>query len=80
MELLQRLDEQVVDREPDWPAPVGVAAEQAARRFRRLVGDAVGLSFDIEHVWLGTMHRGKGADAVRREELALVEEAGKDAA
>ena len=28
VELLQRFDQQVVDREPDRPAPVGVAAEQ----------------------------------------------------
>ena len=35
----QRLDEQVVDREPDRPAPVGVAAEQPARRLAGLVVD-----------------------------------------
>ena len=37
MELLQRLDDQVVDREPDRPAPVRVAAEHARIRFARLV-------------------------------------------
>ena len=33
----ERLDQQVVDREPDRPAPVRVAAEEAARRLARLV-------------------------------------------
>ena len=33
----QRLDQQVVDREPHRAAPVGVAAEQAARRLAGLV-------------------------------------------
>ena len=34
VELLQRLDQQVVDREPDRPAPVRVAAEQAGASTR----------------------------------------------
>ena len=36
----ERLDDQVVDREPDRPAPVGVAAEQAGGRLAGLVVDA----------------------------------------
>ena len=40
VELLERLDDQVVDREPDRAAPVRVAAEQAAVRLGRLVLDA----------------------------------------
>src|SRR5207253_5365066 len=31
---LERLDHEVVDREPDRPAPVGVAAEEPGVRFR----------------------------------------------
>ena len=37
MELLQRLDDQEVDREPDRPAPVRVAAEQPDVGLARLV-------------------------------------------
>ena len=37
VELLERLDEQVVDREPDRSAPVRVAAEEAGPRLGRLV-------------------------------------------
>src|SRR4030095_8509999 len=36
VELLQRLDQQVVDREPDGAAPVRVAPEEPARGLRRL--------------------------------------------
>ncbi len=45
---LQRLDEQVVDRKPDRPAPVRVAAEQAGVRFARLVVDAILLAAAVE--------------------------------
>ena len=41
MELLQRFDQQEVHREPDRPAPVGIAAEQSGARIRRLVVDAI---------------------------------------
>ena len=30
-----------IHREPDWPAPVRVATEEATRRFRRLVSDPI---------------------------------------
>ena len=33
MELLQRLDQQVIDRKPDRAAPVGIAAEQSGAGF-----------------------------------------------
>ena len=41
MKLLQRFNEQKIHREPDRPAPIGVAAEQSGARLRRLVIDAV---------------------------------------
>ena len=41
MELLQRLDQQKIHREPDRSAPVGVAAEQSGGRFGRLVVHAM---------------------------------------
>src|ERR1700746_3659520 len=39
MELLQRLDQQVVHGEPNGAAPIGVAAEQPCGRFARLIVD-----------------------------------------
>ena len=41
MKFPQRLDHQVIDREPDRPAPVGVAAVDGRGRFARLVGHAI---------------------------------------
>src|SRR6266536_4434737 len=41
MVALQRLDEEVVDRKPDRPAPVGVASEEPGRGLARIVFDAV---------------------------------------
>ena len=55
MELLQRLDEQVVDRKPNRPAPVGVAAEEPAVRFGRLVIDAV--LFSVDHQTIRMVRR-----------------------
>ena len=40
MEAAEGLDHQVVHREPDGPAPVGVAAEERRRRLAGLVVDA----------------------------------------
>ena len=45
---LQRLDQQKVDREPDRPAPVGVAAEQAGVRFAGHVVHPIRLAHDVE--------------------------------
>src|SRR5882724_9420431 len=39
MELLERLDQQVIHWEPDRTAPIGVAAEQPSRRLAWLVVD-----------------------------------------
>ena len=50
MELLQRFDQQVVHREPDRPAPVRVAAEQAGARFGRLVVHAILRAVHRQHV------------------------------
>src|SRR5438034_2997057 len=40
MKPLQRLDDQEVDRHPDWSAPIRVAAEHARIRVSRDVADA----------------------------------------
>ncbi len=63
---LQRLDQQVVEREPDRPAPVGVAAEEPRSRLARLVVDAVGLlPSTLEHERLSRRGRAR-ASACRR--------------
>ena len=37
MKLLQRFDQQKIHRKPHRPAPIGIAAEECRRRFRRLI-------------------------------------------
>ena len=39
MELLERLDQQIIDGQPDRPAPVRVAAKHVALRFSGIVAD-----------------------------------------
>ena len=72
---LQRLDQQVVDREPDRPAPVGVAAEQAGVRLgrRRSRRGTPGRPWRRTRTGCSSCTWRQRADAVRREELVLVE-------
>ena len=46
---VQRIDDEVVDREPDRAAPVGVATEQAGGGLARLVIDGVPGTGQVEH-------------------------------
>ena len=77
--LEQRPDDQRVDRHPDRPAPVGVAAEHAAVGLRRQVRHPIVLVADTEHVRMLLVVPGDGADAVRAQELVLVEHPGQHA-
>ena len=67
----QRLDEQVVDREPDRAAPVRVAAEQVVRRLAGLVVDRRVVALDLDPERLVEVAPGQGPQAVRREEPVL---------
>ena len=73
MEFLQRLDEQEIHRQPDRPAPVGVAAKQPALRFRRPVGNFQRIPVALEAIRLLFVRLGKRADAVVAEELRLIQ-------
>jgi hypothetical protein len=79
MVALQRLDQQVVDRKPDRPAPVGVAAEEAGGGLARLVVHPMFLAIEPEDVRPVAVGAGKGADAVRREELIFIQHVAQDA-
>jgi hypothetical protein len=48
VETLERLDEEVVDREPYRASPVGVSAEQIGRRLSGSIGNGVGLLVALE--------------------------------
>ena len=61
------------DGEPDRPAPVGVAAEQAAARLTRLVVDRQRLRRRRSSAYGVAVGRRQRPDAVRGQELRLVE-------
>src|SRR5712691_1578121 len=73
MKLLKRLDEQVVDREPNGATPVGVAPKQSRRRLAGLIVDAVLHALRRKLVRIVTVKLRQGPNAIRREELALVQ-------
>src|SRR5438552_2085117 len=66
IELLERLDQEVVDGKPHRPAPVGVAAEEPARRLGRLVVDAILHAVDVEQVGVLTVHAYEDSVVVER--------------
>ena len=80
VELLQRFDQQVVERKPDWAAPVGIAAEEAAGGLGRFVVDAEARAADVENVGVGFVKFGERAHAVRTQELILGKEPLQDSA
>jgi hypothetical protein len=63
MVALQRPDEQVIDREPYGPAPVGVAAELLGAELAGLVIHPVFIAVETEDVGPLAVNPGKGADA-----------------
>src|SRR5712691_3387462 len=64
VQLLQRLDQQVVDRKPDGAAPVRVTPEQPGAGLRRLVIHPVFRAVDREDVRMRAMTLGERPNAV----------------
>ena len=73
MKLLQRLDQQIIHREPDRPTPVGIAAEQSGGRLAGLVVDAMLHAVDRQLVRIVAMELRQRANAVGREKLVLIQ-------
>jgi hypothetical protein len=78
VESLERLDDQEVDREPDRPAPVRIAAEQPRRGFGRIVVHAEFLPVHVQDVRPVPMNARDRAQAERGQELVLVEQVAQD--
>src|SRR5439155_2810752 len=51
VELLERFDEQVIDRHPDRSAPIRVSAKESRRGFAGLILDREALPIPLERVW-----------------------------
>src|SRR5712691_2095619 len=76
---LQRLDEQINDRQPNRAAPVGVAAEKTGPGFPGRVFHAVLISARRKHIRVGQVKFGKGTDAEGREEFVLMKQISQQA-
>src|SRR5712691_8029138 len=76
---LEGFHQEIVDRKPDRPAPVRIAAEQARRGFGGLVVHAIRISVYVNFVRMVLVEARKGAHAVRRKEFRLVQHAAKHA-
>ncbi len=76
--LNQRADDERVDRRPDRPAPVGVAAEHPGVGLGRKIADAVFAAAGVEHVRVLQVIARDRADAVVAQELVGVEHARQD--
>src|SRR5580704_5084662 len=77
--LLQGFDQEIVHREPDRAAPVGIAAENAAGGFGGLVIDAADMVIDLDLVRMIEVIAGEGAHAIGRKEFSFVEHAAENA-
>src|SRR5262249_38090385 len=73
VELLERLDEQVVDRKPDRAAPVAVPSEQTGGALPGLVAKRIAHPARLEPVGAVEVLPADAADAVGAEEGLLVE-------
>ena len=58
MGFFQPLDQQVVDGQPDGPAPIGVAAEKLALRLGRPIVDGERVPVDRHAIWLRLVNLG----------------------
>src|SRR5450432_4900282 len=70
---LKNADHKVVEREPERAAPVGVPAEHGGGGLGRLVVDARLDAFDVEYVGMLAVVGRQCPQAMRGQELALVE-------
>ena len=62
----ERLDEKVVDRHPDRAAPVGVAAEKARARLRRLIHEVCGVAANLKLQRMIAVPPGERANSMLR--------------
>jgi hypothetical protein len=76
----QGADDQRVDRHPDRPPPIGVAAKHAAVRLRRQIAHSIFLAAHRKDIGMLGVIAGQRADPVGAEELVLVEHAGQNPA
>src|SRR5262249_34459347 len=78
IEVQQRTDEKEVQRHPDWPAPVRVAAEHGVVGLRCKIRHLKLLALAPENIRVFEMVAGHRANTELAKKLRLVEHLGKD--
>src|ERR1043165_3570124 len=76
---LERLDEQVVDREPNGSPPVRIPSEQATGTLRGIILHPELLATVPENVWVSCVNARDGSNSVTRKKLAFIEQIAKHA-
>src|SRR5215469_12093746 len=79
MPAVKGVNEDKVDREPNWAAPVGVTAKHSGVGLSRFVGNPEGLTIDGEAVGLVVVVPREGTDAVIAEKLLRFQHARQNA-
>src|SRR5580658_3166200 len=77
--LLQGFDQEIVHREPDGAAPVGIAAKNAAGGFGGFVVYAVDVAIDLDFIGMIEVVARERANAIGRQKLGFVKHAAEDA-
>src|SRR6516162_1088173 len=74
VELFDSLDQHVIHRQPYWPAPIGIAPEEARIRFTRDIFDHGSADPGQDpQIAMGLVNLADAANAKGREELLLVQ-------
>src|SRR5690606_7429299 len=67
-------DDEVIHRNPNRPAPVGVATEKVAGGITGIIADGIVHSIDVNRIRIFLMVLRQGTDTRRRKELFFVEQ------
>src|SRR5437588_10284248 len=75
MKLLERFDEQIIDRKPNRSAPIGIAAEDSGLRFGGLVIYDFGFAAHVENVGMFFVIFAERTHAVVAQKFIRIEHA-----
>src|SRR5262245_34908865 len=73
VELLERFDDQVIDRHPDRSAPIRVSAKESRGGFAGLIFDREPLPIPLERIWTIAVVLREGTYAIVGQEFRFVE-------
>ena len=78
MKLLQRLDQEIVDRKPDRSAPIRIASKQTGAGLRRFVVHAMFMAHDRDDIGMIFVIARESPNAVGRQKFLFVQQVPQD--